>query len=506
MSDVRTRFAPSPTGDLHVGGVRTALFSWLTAKREGGKFFIRFEDTDQERYAPGSARKILETFDWLGIKLDGGPDHANLQRMKSNEDYPDALDDGSFGGIPGPFVQSQRLGIYKEHAEWLIANGHAYRANETPEELEQMRKAAEARKETFRFKQHMRLRTDIKPDEPHVVRLKMPSDGQTRYHDLIKGDMAFENANLDDPVLLKTDGFATYHLAAMVDDYLMGVTHVIRADEWLASAPKHIQIYKAFGWPLPQFAHVPNVLGPDGKKLSKRHGATGVFELRDQGYIPEAIINFLAMLGWAPGQGDEQNIFTLDELFQKFSLDQVGSSPAVFEYTKLEWMNFEHLRRLPAQDVANRLLPFLAKEGLPIDTDAKMQTLLRVLPLIQSERLKKLTGAAPLIDFFFHDIETPPAEMLIGPKMEQHFSAAALRLAREALANLADFNDEPTMEKTLNEVCEELKLTRGQLFTIIRNAVSGKSVTPPLFGSMIALGRDATLARIDRAIARLQGG
>jgi glutamyl-tRNA synthetase len=506
MAEVRTRFAPSPTGDLHVGGVRTALFSWLTAKHEGGKFFIRFEDTDQERYVVGSSRKILETFDWLGIKLDGGPDHASLQKMKSDEDYAGALVDCSFDGIPGPFVQSQRLDIYKQHAEQLIASGHAYRANETPEELEQMRKAAEARKENFRFKAHMRLRTDIQPDEPHVVRLMMPNDGQTRFDDLIKGEMVFENANLDDPVLLKTDGFATYHLAAMVDDYLMGVTHVIRADEWLASAPKHIQIYKAFGWPLPHFAHVPNVLGGDGKKLSKRHGATSVFELRDQGYIPEAVINFLAMLGWAPGQGDEQNIFSIDELFQKFSLGQVGSSPAVFEYAKLEWMNFEHLRRLPAQDLAQRLLPFLAKEGLPIDTEAKMQTLLRVLPLIQAERLKKLAGAAPLIDFFFQEIETPPMDMLIGPKMEQHFSVAALRLTREALASLTDFNDEPTMEKTLNDICDELKLKRGQLFTIVRNAVSGKSVTPPLFGTMIVLGREVTLARIDKAIARLQGG
>ena len=274
MMEVRTRFAPSPTGDLHVGGVRTALFAWLAAKHEGGQFFIRFEDTDQERYVPGSARKILETFDWLGIPLDGGPDHASLQKMKTNEDYAGAPDDGSLKGIPGPFVQSQRLGIYKQHAELLIANGHAYRANETPEELEQMRSAALARKESFRFKEHMRLRTDIKPDEPHVVRLKMPNDGQTRYQDLIKGEMVFENANLDDPVLLKTDGFATYHLAAMVDDHLMGVTHIIRADGWLPSAPKHVQIFKAFGWEMPKLAHVPDVLGGT---------VTGACKLRPRG-------------------------------------------------------------------------------------------------------------------------------------------------------------------------------------------------------------------------------
>ena len=317
--------------------------------------------------------------------------------------------------------------------------------------------------------------------------------------------MVFENANLDDPVLLKTDGFATYHLAAMVDDHLMGVTHIIRADGWLPSAPKHVQIFKAFGWEMPKLAHVPDVLGADGKKLSKRHGAQSVFELRDQGYIPEAIINFLAMLGWAPGQGDEQNVFTVAELIEKFDLERVQRSPAVFEYPKLDDLNGVHIRRLAHEDLAQRLLPFLAKDGLVIDTDEKRAILMKTIPLIQ-ERLPKLTEATGFIDFFFKDIETPPVEMLIGPKMEQHFSVAALRLVREALTNLADFNDEPTMEKTLNDICDELKLKRGQLFTIVRNAVSGKNVTPPLFGTLIVLGKEATLTRIDRAIARLQGG
>jgi len=499
----RTRFAPSPTGELHIGGVRTAVFAWLQARHTAGQFYIRLEDTDQERYTAGSARRILQTFDWLGMTLDGGPDHAELQHMKSDEDYPEALADGSFQGIPGPFVQSQRLPIYKQWAEWLVENGYAYRANETPEELDHMRKEAESRKEGFRFREEMRVRQDVRADEPHVIRMRiLPRDGTTRFQDMIKGDVAFENANLDDQVILKQDGFPTYHLAVVVDDYTQGVTHVIRGDDWLPSAPKHVLLYQYLGWPLPVFAHVPNVLGPDGRKLSKRHGATSVFEFRDQGYLPEAVINFLAMLGWAPGQGDEQNIFTFDELFQKFSLEHVGSSPAVFEYTKLDWMNGVHIRKLAVDDLAKRLLPFLAQAGLPMDTDEKFQLLLRTIPLIQ-ERLPKLTDAAPLIDFLVNDIETPPMEMLIGPKMEQHLSLHAMREARRVLAELPVF-EESAIEPALRALGAELQLKPNQLFAIIRNAISGKTVTPPLFGTLAVLGREITLNRIDRAIAQLQ--
>jgi glutamyl-tRNA synthetase len=333
----------------------------------------------------------------------------------------------------------------------------------------------------------------------------MPNDGQIRFTDLIRGELVFENANLDDPVLLKTDGFATYHLAAMVDDHLQGVTHVIRGDEWLPSAPKHVHLIRSFGWPMPHFAHVPVVLGKDGKKLSKRHGATSVLEFRDQGYLPEALINFLAMLGWAPGQGDEQNIFSLEQLIEKFSLEQVGASPAVFEYDKLDWMNDMHIRMLPPEDLARRLVPFLAQAGVHINSSEQHAKLLLLIPLLK-ERVKKLTDAAQFVDFFFSEIDTPPVEMLIGPKMEQHFSAAALRQAREGLAAFANFDDETALEKTLNEICDELKLKRAQLFTIVRNAISGKAVTPPLFGMLRVMGRDVALARIDRAVARLQGG
>lgn len=501
----RTRFAPSPTGELHIGGVRTAIFSWLLAKHTGGEFYLRIEDTDQERYVPGSTRRILESFDWLGITLDGGPDHEELRTMKTNEDYPGALEDGEYKGVPGPFVQSHRLHLYKQWAEWLVERGYAYRANETPEELQRMREEAQARKQTFIFREEMRLRPDVRPDEPHVIRMRvLPRDGRTEFNDLIKGRVSFDNAQVDDQVLLKMDGFPTYHLAVVVDDHLQGVTHVLRGDDWLPSAPKHVLLYRYFGWPEPQWAHVPNVLGADGKKLSKRHGAQSVFEFRDQGYIPEALINFLALLGWAPGGGDEQNVFTREELIAKFSMAGVGSSPAVFDYNKLDWLNGVHIRRLSPDDLAERLIPFLARAGVTVDTPEKRALLRRIVPHIQ-ERTKKLTDAAPLVDFFFNDIQTPPAEMLIGPKMEQRLSLHALRETRRVVASVEPFEDAP-LERAMRALCEALGLKPTQLFTVARNAVTGKSVTPPLFATMAILGRETCLIRLDRAIARLQAG
>ena len=501
----RTRFAPSPTGELHIGGIRTAIFSWLLAKHTGGEFYIRLEDTDQERYVPGSARRILQSFDWLGIQLDGGPDHAELAAMKTNEDYPEALADGSYHGVPKPFVQSQRLAFYKERSEWLIANGYAYRSSETSEELDAMRKEAEAKKQNFRFHEHMRLRTDIKPDEPHVVRMRiLPPNGQTVLNDALKGKVVFENANVDDAILLKSDGFPTYHLAVVVDDHMQGVTHVLRGDDWLPSAPKHVLLYQYFGWDQPVWAHTPNVNGNDGRKLSKRHGAQTIWEFRDQGYLPEAMINFLAMLGWAPGNGDEQNVFTIDELIAKFSLDGVGISPAVFEYNKLDWLNGVHIRRLPAEDLAKRLEPFLAQAGVVVDTPEKHEKLLRMIPLI-TERIKKLNEAAPFVDFVFSDIVTPPQEQLIGPKMELHLSLHALKESRRVLDELPNFDDAAAMEEAMRKLGDDLALKPTQLFTIIRNAVTGKSVTPPLFGTMAVMGKATTLERIDRAIAQLSG-
>jgi glutamyl-tRNA synthetase len=501
MAPVRTRYAPSPTGEPHIGNIRTTVFEWLFARHHGGAFFVRIEDTDQERYVPGSTRRIFESLAWLGLNLDEGPDHATLRAMKADEDWPGAPD---YGGDFGPYVQSQRLPLYQQWAEWLVEHGFAYRANETPDELDRMRKATEGRREALVFREEMRLRADVRPDEPHVIRMRVvPRDGVTRFHDLIKGDVAFENAHVDDQVLLKADGFPTYHLAVVVDDHLQGVTHVLRGDDWLSSAPKHVLLYQYFGWEPPQFAHLPNVLGTDGKKLSKRHGATSVTEFRNQGYLPEALINFLAMLGWAPGEGVEQNVFTVPELIAQFQLERVGSSPAVFSYDKLDWLNGVHIRRLETGDLADRLAPFLEQAGLPIDTPDKRARLRQVTPLIQ-ERMKTLKDAAPLVDFFFQDIALPPRDSLIGPKMEQHLSLYALKECRRALEEAPAFDAE-ALEKALRELAAALQLKPAQLFTIVRNAVANKPVTPPLFGTLSVLGRATTVERLSRAIGVLGG-
>jgi glutamyl-tRNA synthetase len=487
---------------LHVGGIRTALYSWLVAKQAGGHFFLRLEDTDQERYVAGSPRQIIESFQWLGLDLDGGPDHADLRAMKQNEDFDGALDHGEYRGVPGPFVQSRRLEIYKAHAEQLIASGRAYRADETSEELEVMRKTAEAERRNFVFTEASRIRTEIDPATPHVIRFKIARQGKTVLNDAVLGEVVFENANLaSDPVILKSDGFPTYHLAAMVDDHLQGVTHVIRAQEWLASAPTHVQIIEALGWPVPVFAHVPPVNGADGKKLSKRTGAQSVFEFRDQGYLKEALLNFLTMLGWAPGAGSTQNVFTLDELIAQFELGRVTKSPAIFEYPKLDWLNEQHIQRLAPEVLTERLIPFLARDGVVIDTPAKRERLIALVPLINT-RIKKLTDAGAMVDFFFAEPTPLPAEQLLGPKMERHLSLHALRAAIEATEKIAPFDD-VTLERELRALADSLQLKPNQLFTIIRNAVSGRQVTPPLFGSMVVLGRDTVLARMRTAASTL---
>lgn len=498
---VRTRFAPSPTGALHIGGVRTALFSFLLARSLGGQFFLRIEDTDRARFKPGTIQQIMDSLRWTGIDFDAGPDHASLSKL--GEDFLGALPDAANHGIPGPFVQSERLHLYREHAEKLVAQGVAYRCNETPEELQRMRLEAEAAKRTFTFKKANRLRADVQPGDPgHHIRLDMPITGQAVLDDLVMGRVTFEYANVDDPVIVKGDGSATYHLAAMYDDWAMGVTHIIRSTEWLASVPKHLYLFHVSGWPMPKFGHVPNVNGEDGKKLSKRKGAPSMFEFRDAGYLPEAAMNYLALLGWAPGGGDEQNVFTSAELFAKFSMAHVGSSPAIFSYPKLDWLNGTHIRRLAPDDLAGRLMPFLKKAGITVETPEQKAMLARVIPLVQ-ERLKRLNEIGPLVDFaFVKTIPPVPRELLIGPKMEQHLSLFALKAARDVLGT-QQFDDDAGLEKTMRDLCDELKLKPNQLFTIIRNAISGKTVTPPLFGLMGVIGKDVCLARIDAAVQTL---
>ncbi len=498
---VRVRFAPSPTGKLHIGGVRTVIFGWLFARKMGGQFILRIEDTDRTRFDPASIPSIMEGMRWLGLDWDEGPGLEELQRLsvENAEDY-------AAGGPYGPYIQSGRLELYKQVAEELIERGLAYRCNCTPERLERVREEQRARKQTVGYDRHCRelLPDAIALDEPHVIRLKVPRTGQTIVRDVIRGDIVFKNALQDDQVLLKSDGFPTYHLGVVVDDHYMKITHITRGDEWIPSAPKRVLIFQALGWEPPIYCHLPQVNGPDGRPLSKRHGSTSVTQFRDQGYLPEAMLNFLALLGWAPGEGDEREVFGRKELIENFDLFRVNKSPAVFSYKKLDWMNGVYIRELPEEELLERLLPFWQKAGLVTDLCSREERdMLRpVVPLVQ-ERLKRLDEVVELTTFLFGEIKPSPAEKLVGKKMTPQKSLAALRRMRGLLAKVKPFDAE-TIEPPMRALAGELGLKAGQLFGIARWAVTGQKVAPPLFGSLAILGRERVLARLDAAEASLQ--
>jgi len=493
---VRVRIAPSPTGEPHVGNVRTAVFNWLFARHTGGQFIVRIEDTDRTRYQPKTVCTILAGLRWLGLEWDEGPSLEELERSG----VPDGAQ-YAVGGPCGPYIQSERLALYRPIAEKLIAAGWAYRCNCTPERLADLRTAQRASKDSFMYDRRCRdLPTRaISPDEPHVVRLRVPLDGQTVVPDRIKGDMVYDNATIDDQVLLKSDGFPTYHLAVVVDDYHMDITHVIRGDAWISSTPKHLLLYQALGWPAPLYYHVPLVLGSDGKPLAKRHGATSISQFRQQGYLPEALFNFLAFLGWAPGEGEEQEIFDRAELVQRFDLERVNKAPAILSYDKLIWTNGVYIRNLPEKELLEQLVPFWQQAGLvpdpcPPETRA---TLARIVPLIR-ERLKLLTDVAEWTDYFFQDIPLPPAESLIEKKMTAAQSLDVLVRTQRVLAPLPDWSEEP-LERVLRGLIEEMGLKAGQVFGTIRTATTGKLATPPLFGILSILGREKVLARLEAA-------
>jgi len=492
--------APSPTGEPHIGNVRTAVFNWLFARKMGGQFILRIEDTDRTRYQPETIPAIMEGLRWLGLDWDEGPGLEELQRsgVENAEKY-------AVGGPYGPYIQSQRPALYKEVAEGLIERGWAYRCNCTPERLEQVRQEQRARKQMVMYDRHCRdlAPGDISPDEPHVVRLKVPLMGQTVIHDAIKGNVVFENVGIDDQILLKSDGFPTYHLAVVVDDHAMEITHIIRADDWISSTPKRVLIYQALGWEAPVYCHVPLVNGPDGKKLSKRHGATSITEFRKQGYLPDALLNFLALLGWAPGEGEEQEIFSRDELIERFDLFRVNKAPAVFSYKKLDWMDGVYIRNLSGKELLERLLPFWQKAGLVPDPcpEEEREALRPIVPLVQ-ERLKRLEDVVEWTVFLFEEVETPPAEKLVGKKMAPGESLVALQRARGLLAVVELFEPE-VMETPMRALAGELGLKAGQLFGIVRWAVTGQKVAPPLFGSLAIMGREQVLARLDAAEAAL---
>ena len=483
MSDkpVRVRIAPSPTGYFHVGSARTALFDWLFARKHGGQFIVRVEDTDRRRYNPESVPDLVASLRWLGLDWDEGPE---------------------VGGNYGPYVQSERLGLYQHYTNWLLDEGHAYKCYCSSERLEAVREGQRKSKAQIGYDRHCRTLTAAQRAEYEaqgitpVVRLKAPLDGQTTFHDVVYGTITVENETLEDLILLKSDGFPTYHLAVVVDDHLMEISHIMRGDEWLPTVPQRIHLYRAFGWEPPVYAHLPLILAPTGKgKLSKRHGGVEIRYFRQQGYLPEAMVNYLARVGWS--YDDKTEIFSREELIRYFDLGGINNSSARFSYERLEWMNAYYIRHLDADDLARRLAPVMNQAGYR----ATAADLKPMAPLVQ-ERLKTLNEAVGWLDFFFQDEIVYDAGQLIAKKMDAAGSLLALQQAREMLAGLSSFEAE-TIDPALRALAETLELKVGQLLGIIRVAVTGKAVAPPLFETLAILGREKTLVRIDEGIEAL---
>jgi len=474
MPSVRVRFAPSPTGYPHLGNIRTALFTWLFARHHEGKFILRIEDTDINRKVEGSVDAIQDSLRWLGLDWD-----------------------------EGPYFQSQRLKLYREAADRLLKNGFAYRCYCTPERLQAMRKEQIQKKQPPKYDGHCR---HLKPEErasleannlQSVVRLKIPIDGETSFNDMLHGNLTFQNQILDDLILLKSDGYPTYHLANVVDDHAMKISHVIRADEWLSSTPRHMLLYNAFGWNPPLFVHLPMLLGPDRSKLSKRHGATTITDYRDQGYLPQAMMNYLALLGWS--LDDKTEIMSRNELIRNFSLNRVSKTSAIFDQRKLEWMNGVYIRNLSLEEFNRLSVPILEKElaptiKRPLDTDYVNQ----VLPLIQ-ERIKTMTEITQIAEFFFLEELHYDTNLLLRDGLNIESASVALQVTLDRLKQESVTWDATTLENTLRPLIKELGLNARQYFGLLRTATTGRTAAPPLFDTLVVLGKETSLERLAKA-------
>jgi glutamyl-tRNA synthetase len=474
---VRVRFAPSPTGHLHVGGARTALFNWLFARHHGGAFLLRIEDTDRDRSTDEAIHQILEAMTWLGLDWDReGPE-----------------DDGTYRGY---FRQTSRFEIYRAHAERLVAEGRAYRCYCTPDELDARREAAQARGETFRYDRRCRD-LPLRPGVPAALRLRIPDTGATVVPDLVHGDVTFDHATLDDWILVRSDGTPTYNFCVVVDDVTMKITHVIRGNDHLSNTPKQILCYEALGYPRPAFAHIPMILGPDRKRLSKRHGATSVLAFRDEGFLPEAMVNYFARLGWAHG---DQEVFTREELVRLFDIGQVGATPAIFDRTKLEWLNQVWIKRLSDEPEGRRRLateqlrPHVARLGIAAPPEA----LLVAVVLNLGERAKTLVEMAEQGRFYFEPptgYDPVAAGKVLTPATGVHLD----RLLRR-LDGLEPW-DPASVEGAFRQLAAELGVKLVELAQPARLGLTGRTASPPLFGMMIDLGPEETLRRL-RALRR----
>jgi len=486
---VRARFAPSPTGRMHIGSARSALYPFLLARRLGGTFILRIEDTDQKRYVSGAEQELIDGLHWLGIQYDEGPD---------------------IGGPYGPYRQTERREIYHEYAWKLVDSGHAFPCFCTSERLDKVRQEQMKNKQNPRYDGTCRslplgdARRRIANGEKYVIRFKMPKEGSITATDHLRGPIVTENAALDDSVLFKSDGLPTYHLAAMVDDYLMGITHVIRSSEWLPSLPLHTHVIRAFGWEEPVFAHLSVFLKPTGKgKMSKREKTEALKDghsiflgdMKDLGYTPEGVLNWIVLMGWGVPEDD---VMSLDQMIERFSIDSLTPSPAAINFQKLDHFNGTHIRLLSTEDLAARLKPYFVREGLAVNDDL----LLKVVPLIR-ERLVTLDDCLAFASFFFKDDVTLVPEELIAKGLDAKQSAEVARKSYEILSGLPELTH-AVAESPMRTYVEASGLSANQVFGILRVAVTGQKVSPPLFESMEIIGREKVLARIEKAIQILE--
>jgi len=479
---VRVRFAPSPTGSLHIGGARTALFNLLFARHNNGTFVLRIEDTDTERSTEESAAQIVRSLKWLGIDWDEGPEK---------------------GGDFGPYFQSQRLELYKKEVDRLLAEGKAYYCYCTPEELAQRREAALKAGKPPKYDgccrnltPEQREKFEAEGRKP-TIRLKMPEEGYTEVDDLIRGKVVFENSVLDDFIIVKSNGIPTYNFACVVDDNAMKITHIIRAEEHLSNTPKQIQAYRALGYDIPKFAHVPMILAPDRSKLSKRHGATSVEEFKDQGYLAKAIINYLTLLGWSP-EGTEE-IFEIDKAIKEFTLERVNKTAAIYDVKKLTWINGHYMRELDVNFVTEETIPFMIKKGIVTEEEAKEKfDYIREIVDISRDRSKTLDELAESIAFFFKDV-TEYEEKGVRKHFAKENAAKLLTLGADALEKLGDFTLETT-EATFRNITEELGLKAAEIIHPTRLAITGRTIGPGLFHIIVLLGREKTVERMRKAV------
>ena len=481
MSEVRVRFAPSPTGYLHIGGARTALFNWLFAHKMGGKLILRIEDTDTERLKEDSVSQILTSLKWLGINWDEGPE---------------------VGGDCGPYYQSERLPIYKKYAEQLLEQGKAYYCFCSAADLEAQREKQRAAKQPFRYARTCRdlpveeAKARAAAGESYSVRVKIPVEGTITVHDLIHGDVTFNMDQFDDFVIVKSNGMPTYNFAVVVDDHLMGMTHVLRAEEHLSNTPKQLLIYEALGWEPPKFGHMPMILAPDRSKLSKRHGATSVEEFRSQGYLAEAIVNYLTLLGWGPG--DERELFTLQETVKLFELEQMSKKAAIYDTKKLTWMNGQYLSELPLEKILPEAKPFFIKGGFVTeDWFATHEEYFAKLVDVVRVRVKTLQEVAGASSYFFQDVTEYDAK-----GVAKHFKPESVGLLEQCIAAVEadEVYDLASTEAAYNKIAADNGLALGKVIHPTRLALTGRTVSPGMFDVMVLLGKEKTLERLHKAV------